>query len=252
MLQCASRMGLKGCILSYEMTPSQLRLRMAKGLFGNVPQSDFVPDRLDMEKAKQLYADYEQQVLTGQVFDPEIKRLRDSSLDYLLEYIREMRAWGYRWIVLDNLQKIRVQGVSSSDYAARMEAICFALRDEVEMERDHENFVLVSLSQINRTASANRFQTPSIYDTLGGSAIESSANVVLVLDHTRQYYDNMKKASRNWVILGKNTDGPRDIEIPFEYSWQHRKMREGMPDELDQDPALGGWPKTPEGDGKRR
>ena len=245
MLKCAYRMGLKSCIISYEMTPAQLRLRMAKGLFASIDEREFVPHRIDPERAKQLYAEYQEM---ENVFDPEIMRMRDSSLFTLLETIQTLREYGYAWIVLDNLQKIRVPDVRTTDYAARMEETCFMLRDEVETERGGLDFTLVSLSQINRTASSNRYETPTKYDMLGGTAIESSANQVLMLDHTRQYYDAQGRTSRNWVILDKNTDGPSGLEIPFAYSWQHRQMRQGMPDELDRDPALGGWPQTPKGE----
>ena len=77
---------------------------------------------------------------------------------------------------------------------------------------------ILSLSpcQLNRAASLNTKQRPTMHDLSGGGTLESDADLVLLLDHCKKHYEYDAAAGRiqTRLIVAKNRHGPSfDITI---------------------------------------
>lgn len=228
MMRCAAKThAIRPVFVSYEMKMRDFRLRLAQGFFKHIPRHDFVPKKLSPEMVVKLNEWYKE---NPPDFDPEFVRLRNRDLDYLLRAIGQYREMGYNWIIFDNIQKVTVKGVRDTDYAVKVEEIMFALEDVVTQD-SHDLMTIVGLSQINRLASRNRYESPTKHDLLGGTAIESQATQVFMLDHARQRYDPQDNATRSFLLVEKNRDGPQFLSIPFEMRWKDMTMEQGYPDQ---------------------
>lgn len=128
-------------------------------------------------------------------------------------------------VFLDHLQLIRA---SADEIADRATEISEALRWFA-----HGNRVLVvALSQLNRLASRERSRMPTMHDLLGGTSIESNANMVCLLDHSRQERDPLHThRMRTYVYVDKNREGPNRLLIPVEVDFRTGIWREALPDE---------------------
>jgi len=92
----------------------------------------------------------------------------------------------------------------------------------------------VMASQLNRGASAQRDRRPIMHDLWGGTAMESNANQVILLDHSRNEKDPMNlHLLRTYLLLDKNREGPAKIEIPVEIDFRSGEWRQAMPDEAE-------------------
>ena len=217
--------GIRPVLLTWEMTEDDLRLRMARGYFDK-GTTDFVPERLSHEELLSMLDHYNQHPPD---FDPEWIRMRDRRLEHFMLYLEHLHAFGYNWFIFDNIQKLTVDGIRDTDYAVKVEHIMFALEDFVTSSSPRAT--LVGLSQINRSASSNRYDSPTKHDLLGGTAIESQASQIIMLDHSRQAYDPDLNCTRGLILVEGNRDGAQFGEILYQYNWDTMTMRQGMPDE---------------------
>jgi len=150
---------------------------------------------------------------------------RPPDLDDIMAACERLRDEGSAVIFLDHLQLIKAPADQISDRATE---ISEALRWFA-----HGNKILiVALSQLNRYASRERDRRPTMHDLWGGTAIESNANQVILLDHSKQSRNaNERHILRTWLYLDKNREGPNRIEIPVEANFRTGVWREAEPDE---------------------
>ena len=76
---------------------------------------------------------------------------------------------------------------------------------------------------------------------MGGTSLESNANQVILLDHSRIERDALHlHLMRTWLYLDKNREGPNRVNIPVEANFRTGIWREARPDEEARWP---GYPK---------
>jgi len=96
-----------------------------------------------------------------------------------------------------------------------------------------EHVCTVMASQLNRSASAQRKERPTMHSLLGGTSMESNANQVCLLDHSRNSRDpEHPHLLRTWLLLDKNREGPARVEIPVEVNFQTGLWRQADEDEV--------------------
>jgi len=115
------------------------------------------------------------------------------------------------------------------------EAVSNVTLDLREWAMSNDATILL-LSQFNRVTSSNYREEPRSQGLYGSQVLESSADVVLLVDHSRVLRD--AKSFRSYLILDKNRHGRSQISIPFEISLGTLRAREGMEDEVSEH-----WPK---------
>lgn len=142
------------------------------------------------------------------------------------EACQELQDIGCTVVFVDHLQLIKA---GAAEVADRATEISECLRWFAHGQR----MLVVALSQLNRLASRERQRRPTMHDLLGGTSIESNANQVVLLDHSRQVRDvTSPHLLRTWLYLDKNREGPNRIEIPIEANFRTGQWREAMPDEV--------------------
>lgn len=232
----AAEHGEKAGFISLDMKERDAVLRIHQAIAGNaVPAGHWRPDRWKEEYAVSLQDALVQWRLSLGGETPEtwgslaVFATPYCGLASVNDAILRGIDAGGTFFVVDHLQKIDVEGFGSSQIAGRAEAIS----ERLDNLADEYGVTIVGLSQLHRRASEDRSRKPQMQDLWGGTAMESNASVVLMLDHSRYRHDREKTyISRTWVILDKNQLGPKGIEIPVE--WNHRglKIREALDDEV--------------------
>lgn len=151
------------------------------------------------------------------------------SLAQLLEWMEKEREFRWvRWFVVDYLQLV---GVGDDDEINRRvtevttHLRAFAMRT---------SSVVVALSQFNRATSGNYGESPRPQGLHGGMILEASADLILLLDHSRSERD--QDNGRTWMLLAKNRHGPLG-EIAIEWDYTNLRVRECIPAEEPHD-----WP----------
>ena len=77
-----------------------------------------------------------------------------------------------------------------------------------------------------------------MHDLWGGTAMESNANQVMMLDHSKQERPMLHPhLLRTFLYLDKNREGPNRVLIPVEINFRTGQWREADPDEENK------WPK---------
>lgn len=144
----------------------------------------------------------------------------------IIEACDELVLGGCGAIIVDHLQLIKSSADQIADKATE---ISEALRWFAHGKR----CLVIALSQLNRLASRERSTCPTMHDLLGGTSIESNANQVMMLDHSKQDRDEQHPhIMRTWVFLDKNREGPNRVRIPVEVNFKTGRWREAMPDEV--------------------
>ena len=152
------------------------------------------------------------------------------TLNSIMAACEAMVEAGSQCLFLDHLQLIKAPADQISDRATE---ISEALRYFAHSRK----VLVVALSQLNRFASRERGKRPTMHDLWGGTAIESNANQVILIDHSRQQRDpNRPHLLQTWLYLDKNREGPNRILIPVEVDFRTGVWREAKPDEV------GSWP----------
>lgn len=153
---------------------------------------------------------------------------RDSppTLDEIMRACEQLHDEGCRVIFVDHLQLIKAP---QDEIADRATEISEALRWFAHGKR----CLVVALSQLNRVASRERDRRPTMHDLWGGTSLESNANQVVLLDHSRQARDPERPhLLRTWLYLDKNREGPNRVTIPVEANFRSGVWREAKADEV--------------------
>ena len=124
-----------------------------------------------------------------------------------------------RYFIVDFLQLVATG--KPKDMMERVTEISERLRDESK----RLNVTTVALSQLRRGASNERNVPPTIYDLLGGSALENSADQVALLNHANYQRDYQKRSATTEIILGKNRFGPTG-SLPVVWDYRFLQCRE--------------------------
>ena len=207
LLKQASKAGVSSGIVSLEMKMEDIQLRLAQSWLP-FPQHVWEPGSWSKEHARALME--AQSKLESEYRAPIFINNRQSgSLHWVLDALRQLGDRGVRFIVLDHLQLVKVEGVSS--VADRAEEVSEAVRDWAFSN----DVTLIALSQLKRRASEDITRSPTIHDLLGGTSLESNASQVWLLDHSRYEKDRNKVGgARTWIGHGKNRMGPSRYWVP--------------------------------------
>ena len=157
---------------------------------------------------------------TGGVVYVNDRRLHD--LSDVLDAIRHLHeANGVRYVVLDYLQLVWVQGRGEDKILERVQEVSGAVSS---LAKDL-GLVFVGLSQFNRQTSANRTDPPSPQGLMGGSPLENDSDQVLLLDHSQYERDHGMNTATTRALLSKNRHGPQAI-IPVRWDYRSLRLRE--------------------------
>ena len=147
--------------------------------------------------------------------------------DHIMKYVQKCHDEGCRYFILDHLQ-------------------CVVLGDDEVLHRGIQKVIselrawavasgsaIIICSQFNR-ATSSVMETPRSSGLFGGHSIESHADLVLLLDHSR--YLREGNIAKTWLCVTKNRHGPC-LEIPVEWNYKTLRQREADEDEEDMWPT---------------
>ena len=144
-----------------------------------------------------------------------------------MDDVDALKAEGSKLIMVDHLQLVK------ADQGAREIAAAATEVSEALREYAHKNSTcIIGLSQLNRTASSQRDKRPTMHDLWGGTSMESNANQVMLIDHSRQEQGDARHLLRTYLLLDKNREGPARLDIPVEVNFKSGVWRQAEPDEL--------------------
>lgn len=208
LLKQASRYAVASGIISLEMKQEDIQLRLFQS-WVDIPQNRWEPGRWRKQDAQQLM-EAQQKVAETYRAPIYINSHRQGSLGWVMGALRTLLDRGVRFIVLDHLQLVKVEGVTH--VADRAEVVSEAVRDWAFSN----DVTLIALSQLKRTASEDYTRSPTIHDLLGGTSLESNASQVWLLDHSRYEKDrSVQGGARTWLGHGKNRMGPSRYWVPI-------------------------------------
>lgn len=240
MARNAAAVGEKAGVVSLDMKKQDALLRIHQALVSEIPSRDWRPDRWKPE--------YEQALRDGLVRwrrsitgDLGIYAIAVGDLGWVKESLQRGIDAGVTFFVVDHLQKIRVQGIANPFDRAEL------ISETLDNFCDEYAVTIVGLSQLNREASRDRQRKPIMQDLLGGTSLESNAQVVIMLDHSRYERDPIHHhLGRTWVMLDKNQMGPKNFEVAVEVNHATLEYREAQPDEMRD------WPGSDDDQPRRR
>lgn len=161
-------------------------------------------------------------------------RTVSSRWEDVVDFVRECHDdKGVKYFVVDYVQLCAIAGGHGGDSIT--EAVSNVTLDLREWALNNDAIVLL-LSQFNRVTSSNYKEEPRSQGLWGSMVLEASADVILLVDHSKVIRD--ATSFRSWLIVDKSRHGPSQVRIPFEVSMGTLQAREGMPDEIDEH-----WPK---------
>lgn len=236
LLKQASQAAVSSGIISLEMKQEDIQLRLAQS-WVDIPQNEWEPGRWSDAHAKALLnaqANIQDQY-RAPIF---INSQRKGSLNWVMGALHALLERGVRFIMLDHLQLVKVEGVHKVH--DRAEVVSEAVRDWAFSN----DVTLIALSQLKRAAAENYTRSPSIHDLLGGTSLESNASQVWLLDHSRYEKDRSRQGgARTWIGHGKNRMGPSRYWVPIYIDHARLDFSEAPDDELPR------WPehKKPHG-----
>ncbi len=238
LLKQAAKAGVPSGIVSLDMHPFVATARLYQGIVGkDIPINRWLPSSWEIEATSKLMLDTIRAWSKSQGTAP-IHMHTDCArtIDAVADAVRiAFHDHGIGYFVIDHMQKIKVEGLMGNNVAGRAEIVSEMMDDLVsEME-----ITIVGLSQLNRAALADRTRRPSLSDLWGGTAMESNAGVVMILDHTR--YERDRKyphLAKTFVLLEKNQQGPKNLPVAVEWDHANLGLREADPHEEDS------WPKA--------
>lgn len=117
--------------------------------------------------------------------------------------MREAVDAGCGLVIVDYLQLVSVSGAQKLDDAMRQVSAV------VQSIAYRYNVRTLALSQLNRSATADRDNPPSIHNLQGSSSIENDADQVLLIDHSKKREDVYGKHFN--ILLDKNRHGPNAV-----------------------------------------
>ena len=184
------------------------------GYYEFLPESWLIGD--PTAKAKKLMEEVRQYALEDVqrgMYVCEFERA--PTLSQILDACHALRESGCRVIFLDHMQLIKASAHEIADKATE-------ISEELRWFAHGTGVLTVALSQLNRTASRERDRRPMMQDLYGGTSVESNANQVVLVDHSRQERDAQSAHHlRTWVMLDKNREGPNRVSIPVQIGRAH-------------------------------
>lgn len=226
MARNAANAGERAGVVSLDMKEKDALLRIHQALVQEIPGQDWRPDRWKQEYETMLRDGLVRwrQSITGEL---GIYAVAVGDLTWVEASLHRGIEAGVTFFVVDHLQKIRVQGVNSPYDRAEL------ISETLDNFCDEHGVTIVGLSQLNREASRDRQRKPIMQDLLGGTSLESNAQVVIMLDHSRYARDEERHhLGRTWVMLDKNQMGPKNFEVAVEVNHATLAYREARPDEM--------------------
>jgi len=230
MLKQASQHAVSSGIVSLEMKTEDIQLRIAQS-WVDIPQEQWEPGTWGEVHQKALMK--AQMTVQEQYRAPiYINQEREGSLSWVLGALNQLADQGVRFIVLDHLQLVKTD--LAHHVADRAEVVSEAVRDWAF----RNDVTLVALSQLKRKASEDFDRTPTIHDLLGGTALESNASQVWLLDHSRYSRDpGNRGGARTWIGHGKNRSGPSRYWVPIYIDHGRLAFSEALPEEREMWPV---------------
>ena len=140
---------------------------------------------------------------------------------HIMEYVQKCHDEGCRYFILDHLQCV-VLGDDEILHRGIQRVISELRAWAVEAKS-----AIIICSQFNRATSSVQ-ETPRSSGLFGGHSIESHADVVLLLDHSR--YQREGNLAKTWLCVTKNRHGPC-LDIPVEWNYRTLRQREADQDE---------------------
>ena len=151
-----------------------------------------------------------------------------STWESVVEYTKQCYAAGCRYVVLDYLQLVNT-GDEDTIYRATQRVVT-----ELRAFGADNGCTIICLSQFNRGTSSNYETPPRSQGLFGGMILEASADMCLLLDHSR--YRRTDNTAQTFLLCTKNRHGPT-CEIPVEWDYRTLRIREALEDEEQY------WPK---------
>lgn len=231
----AAEQGEKAAILSLDMKRRDAIARLHQALtIGKIDWQDWMPSRWKADY-EHILKDALREFRVGVSGSIGIHTGGGKTLEWVETLIREAHEIGATFFVVDHMQKIKVPGVGGDNIAGRAEVVSERMDDLC----DELDITIVALSQLNRFASRDREKRPTMADLWGGTAMESNAAVIIMLDHSRYQRDPVHHhIGRSYWILDKNQFGPKGFEVPVEVNHATLGFREALPHEEHE------WPKA--------
>jgi replicative DNA helicase len=156
-----------------------------------------------------------------------------SSYQSVIEYAEECYDSGCRYIVVDYLQLID-SGVTEEGIYQSTQRVVTALRAFAV----DKGCTVLCLSQFNRATSANYDESPRATSLHGGMIIEASADIVLVVDHSKTKRAGItQNRLLTYLDVAKSRHGPL-VSVPIEISLSDLTVREADPLEEEEE-----WPR---------
>ena len=141
--------------------------------------------------------------------------------EQIMRYVQKCHDEGCRYFVLDHLQCV-VLGDDEVLHRGIQRVI-----SELRAWAVESKSAIVICSQFNR-ATSSVMETPRSTGLFGGHSIESHADIICLLDHSRYQRDG--NTAKTWVCVTKNRHGPC-LEIPVEWDYKTLRQREADPHE---------------------
>lgn len=208
---------------SLEMTDKQLAARFY-AIHTGVPIANLEKGTFSQPafaEAKELMAEMPPILLPDSIL---------TSWEDIVSFCQEAADAGARYFVIDYLQLIQV-----GDEEQINRAITQVVTDIRAWAAD-KSYVVIALSQFNRQTSSEYRSRPRSQGLWGGMILEASSDMVLLLDHSRYVRDQHARVARTYLIVDKNRHGPV-AEIPILWDYKTLRMREGMPNEVNEWPS---------------
>lgn len=150
-------------------------------------------------------------------------------IDQIVEEAYRLQEAGITHLFIDHAQLIKAP--RGMDIAAAAEE----LSENMRIFAHQKQCCTFMASQLNRSASAQRDRKPTMHDLWGGTAMESNANQVVLLDSSRNERDMQRPhLLKTWLLLDKNREGPAKVEIPVEVNFRTGVWRQADEDEIEQ------------------
>lgn len=234
----AAESGLKPGVVTMEVPKRGLQRRVYSTItsFGYF---DFLPDRWSQGDSvkrtttlRDQVADYrDADLTTAKLSGAEARSLivveheRAPNLDEIIGACETLYDAGSRAVFVDHLQLIKAPADQIADRATE-------ISEALRWFAHGKKCLVVALSQLNRMASRERDRRPTMHDLWGGTAIESNANQVMLVDHSYQERDpRSPHLMRTFLYLDKNREGPNRVLIPIEVNFKTGDWRVPFPDE---------------------
>lgn len=237
LMKQAYRSGQQACAVSLDMKTRDVLARFLQSVsVRSIPRSEWLSSRWRPEYRDRLRTAVEEYCLNGDGRGGlSVYHGNYPDLDDVISVIRQAAGWHVQpatFFIIDHLQKVRVRGVRETfDRAEAVSEALDALADELDI-------TIVGLSQLNRNASRETDRRPTMFDLWGGTAMESNAAFVIMLDHSRYQMDaEQHHMGRTYVLLEKNQMGPKSFEVPVIWNHAELTITEGMPDEIEEWPG---------------